>query len=288
MTDPVKAHKLSESMLALLNAFAVAGHYDSWALKHTAIPVLRELGHKVSIQTVKALEARGLVESKVRDNDGTPGSLTEYHLSATGREIAQVMWADAVATGDAIRETEDVKRAAFDNGVFLDQLIMTAGGVAVTVTAIDRFGVTVTGMDSGNHHFATVAELIDWSTGDLDRKTVMDCVTMDAMTLGEAIAYAVRLRAEVEHANKVEDALNAAFLAKISDDPSVEMVGGQPFGRASGLPIFRNSADTTPGILERHAMKHQAIAEDADTIPAPFRTTGKVKSTTKSRRYRKG
>lgn len=55
----------------------------------------------------------------------------------------------------------------------------------------------------------------------------------------------------------------AAFVAECAKNPSYEIIGGHPYGRKSGLPIFRNVADNSPGILARHRARMAAEAEAA-------------------------
>lgn len=234
--------KLSGPMNTLLMVFAsqTNGTIDAWNMKNVALPKVREMGEKATAQTVKSLESRGVIESRVRDNDGTSGSLTEWSLTPYGHSLAAELFPAQVKTTRAVKDTQDAVDEAAAHGVTLDMMMITASGEAVQVSRIDRFGIA---LDNGRT-FLAAADLITWAIGDLDRRIVMDFVTMENATLAAGIAYAVRLRAEVEHASRVERIVNDATAAR--------------------------------------------IAEDIHAMPAPFRTSGKVKSTAKSRRYRKG
>lgn len=55
----------------------------------------------------------------------------------------------------------------------------------------------------------------------------------------------------------------ATWVDGMAADPGVEIIDGEPYGKVSGLPIFRNQADDTPGILARHRARKaaEAVAE---------------------------
>lgn len=86
--DVVKFHKMSAPMLSVTLAVAAKrGEVDAWAMRNIVLPSCT----KATKATVTALMRRGILAEVIRDNDGTPGSLTAYRLTDTGRDLVAVL-----------------------------------------------------------------------------------------------------------------------------------------------------------------------------------------------------
>ena len=81
----IRTHRLSVPMIGVIESVGRAsnGTVDSWTMKNVILTGVQG----ANATTVKALISRGIVEEIVRDNDGTPGSLTAYRLTNAGIEI---------------------------------------------------------------------------------------------------------------------------------------------------------------------------------------------------------
>lgn len=109
MEEAVRFHKLSIPMVAVINAVAKgAGIVGSWTMKNVILHGI----NGANASTVKALESRGILEIRVGDNDGTPGSLTAYALTPRGIELAVIFIGDqAVITEHTMSNGDTAYRA---------------------------------------------------------------------------------------------------------------------------------------------------------------------------------
>lgn len=130
-------------------------------------------------------------------------------------------------------------------------------GQSYYITAVDRFGIRVTAQ--GEPHartFPTLSEFLAWITPqDMDVNRIIEHVTDASMTWVDAMDLEWSLAAEVKSVEAIEYVVNDALMSRIRD-----------MAKTEGLPV----------------------AEDAEQMPRPFRTSRKVKSTRQARRARRG